>query len=761
MLKMLRRIVQDVHAAHDFGDALEIMVQSIRDAMETQACSVFLIDPATNEYVLMATDGLNPEAVGHVRAKLGTGLIGLVGEREEPINLENASSHPNFLADPSVGEDRFKALLAAPIIHHRELLGVLLVQQEEMRRFDESEEAFLVTMSAQLAGIIAHADVTGVAAALFSKYRSNHHPAEAVCLEGIAGAPGVGIGTIVLVYPPADLDAVPDRTIKDIDAEIELFNSALEQSRDEIKMLGERLAPNLPEEERALFDVYQRILHSSGIGSEVITEIKTGNWAQGALRKVIKRHVRNFESFEDSYLSERASDIRDLGRRVLSFLQERQQPHQEYFDQVVLVGEEITAAALAEVPEGKLVGVVSVRGSNSSHVAIFARALGVPCVMGVDGFVVSDSAFENQEMIVDGYYGQVYIAPTEELREEFIELARQEKELDTSLSQLQGLPAITPDGHSVALMVNTGLPADAGLSMTVGAEGVGLYRTEIPFMTRERFPAEDEQRVIYRQLLNAFAPRPVIMRTLDIGGDKALPYFPIIEDNPFLGWRGIRLTLDHPEIFLVQVRAMLKASVGLNNLRIMLPMVSIMAELDDALELINQAYEEVCEEGIDIKRPPVGVMIEVPSAVYMIHSIVRRIDFISVGSNDLTQYILAVDRNNSRVANLYDALNPAVLLALQQVTEGAKSFNKPISICGEMASDPAAVILLIAMGFNAFSMTSVSLPRIKWVIRSFTKLRAAELLEEVLMMEDPLHIRQHLELALEQAGLGGLVRGGK
>ncbi len=510
-----------------------------------------------------------------------------------------------------------------------------------------------------------------------------------------------------------------------------------------------------------MFEVYQQILDQSGLGEEVITEIKEGHWAQGALRRVIKRHVRQFETLEDPYLRERTTDIRDLGLRVLSHLQEQQQPIHEYPEATILIGEEVTAAALAEVPEGKLAGIVSVRGSSNSHVAILARALGVPAVMGVDGLAVANCPFENTEIIVDGYYGQVYISPSPDLRQEFQILADEERELDTNLAELHGLPAITPDGHMMALFVNTGLAADAGMSLSVGAEGVGLYRTEVPFMVRDRFPVEEEQRIIYRQLLNAFAPRPVIMRTLDIGSDKNLPYFPIIEDNPSLGWRGVRVTLDHPDVFLVQVRAMLKASMGLDNLRIMLPMVTTIKELEDSFEMIDKAYNELVEEGLTITKPPLGVMIEVPSAVYQVRSIAKRVDFLSVGSNDLTQYILAVDRNNARVASLYDSLHPAVLSSLMQVVEGVRAEGKQVSICGEMANDPAAVILLLAMGFNALSMTSVALPRVKWVIRSITMRRAKELLDEVMVMEEPSIIRYHLEQALDQAGLGGLIRAGK
>jgi phosphotransferase system enzyme I (PtsP) len=278
---------------------------------------------------------------------------------------------------------------------------------------------------------------------------------------------------------------------------------------------------------------------------------------------------------------------------------------------------------------------------------------------------------------------------------------------------------------------------------------------------RERFPSGEEQRIIYRQLLASFAPRPVTMRTLDVGGDKALPYFPVKEDNPFLGWRGIRISLDHPDIFLVQVRAMMRASAGLNNLRIMLPMLTDVSEADEALRLLKKAYIDVCDENVKIEMPQIGVMIEVPSAVYQARGFAKRVDFLSVGSNDLTQYILAVDRNNSRVANLFDSLHPAVLRALIQVVEGGHQEGKHVSICGEMAGDPAAVILLLAMGFDSLSMSASSLARMKWVIRQFTMKKAAKLLQDVLSMESAVMIRCHLELALERAGLGGLIRAGR
>lgn len=759
MLKTLRRIVQDVTSAETLPDALSMLVKRLSDALHTQAVAVYLIDNQSAEYVLSAQAGLNENAVGHIRLSLDQGLIGLVGRREEPINLANATEHESFFKHDLVGEERYNAFLGVPVIHHRRLYGVLTLQQEEGVSFDESEEAFLVTIAAQLGGFIAHAEARGELSAIVGRSQGNEQHDEKA-YGGTASVSGVGIGSAVVVYPPANIDAVPHRNAENISEEIKLFDEALFKTQEEILRLSKKLSQSLSANETSLFDAYLKMLDNNSFGKEVIELIKEQNiWAQSALAIVIKRYVQQIEQMEDSYFRERASDFRDLGRRVLANLQASQSTEIIYPNRTILVGEEVTAAALAEVPEGQLKGVVSVKGSNNSHVAILARALGVPTVMGVRGLKVDN--LSTRAMIVDGYFGQVYISPSRALFAEFKRLAKEEEELNESLEELRELPAQTQDGYKISLYVNTGLAMDAGLSLSVGGEGVGLYRSEVPFITRDRFPSEEEQRIIYKQTLKAFSPLMVTMRTLDIGGDKGLPYFPVEEENPFLGWRGIRITLDHPDVFLMQVRAMLQANEGLNNLRIMLPMVSGIGEVDEALHLIEQAYEEVLEEYAEISKPEVGVMVEVPSAVYQAREIASRVDFLSVGSNDLTQYLLAVDRNNDRVSGLYDSLHPAVLRALIQVVEGGHSEGIPVTICGEMASEPVAVILLLAMGFDALSMNSSSLPRVKWVVRQFTIAQSRKTLGEVLSMDNPTLIRFHLEKTLDQAGLGGLIRAGK
>ena len=751
MLNTLRKIVQEVNAAKDLKAALGIIVLRVREAMHSHVCSVYLLDPESNRYVLMATEGLNKRAVGKVSMASNEGLVGLVGAREEPLNLEDAANHPRYRYFAETGEERYASFLGAPIIHHRRVMGVLVIQQKESRQFDEGEEAFLVTMSAQLAGVIAHAEATGSIRGL-GKQGKGIHEAK---FTGVPGSPGAAVGRAVVMLPPADLEVVPDKRVEDVEAELTLFSRALDSVRGDLHALSAKLATQLRPEERALFDVYLLMLDDDAIGNEIIRIIRTGQWAQGALRQVVGDHVQRFELMEDAYLRERASDIKDLGRRLLAYLQEARTQTLTYADNTILVSEELTPGMLGEVPEGKLVGLVSVLGSGNSHVAILARAMGIPTVMGaVD---LPYSKVDGIEMIVDGYHGEVFTNPSEELCKQYRAVIAEERELAKGLSALSNLPCETLDGVRMPLWVNTGLLADVVRAQERGAEGVGLYRTEVPFMIRDRFPSEKEQLAIYREQLKSFHPLPVTMRTLDIGGDKALPYFPISEDNPFLGWRGIRITLDHPEIFLVQIRAVLKASEGLDNLRILLPMISGLRELEESLHLIHRAWSEVRDEGVDIPMPPVGVMIEVPAAVYQIRELARQVDFISIGSNDLTQYLLAVDRNNPRVADLYDFLHPAVLQALKLVVDGGHAEGKPVGICGEMAGDPAAAVLLLALGFDSLSMNSTNLPKVKWLLRQISKRMATELLEQLMSMDNPQVIHSTLQLALRNLGLGRMI----
>lgn len=745
MLDSLRTIVQEVNSARNLPEVLSIIVKQVSGALQAEVCSIYLFDETDQRYVLMATEGLRQESIASVRLAMGEGLVGLVAAKEEPLNLHDADKHPNFAYFEEIGEELFHSFLGVPIIHHRKVLGVLVLQQQTQRRFAAEEEAFVVTVCAQLSGAIAHAEATGALHKLASAGRGKSREAT---FHGIPSSPGVGIGRVVLAHQTMDLAAVPERYSDNSKAEIDVFRKALKAVKRDMRNLGGGLQGKLNSEELALFDVYIRMLDDSSLGGEVIKTIKAGQTAQSAWSSVILKHVRTFQQMDDPYLRERAADVEGLGKRVLGYLLATHREEVPLPRRIVLVGEDLSATALADIPVNRLVAIISLKGSSNSHMAIVARALGIPTVMGaVD---IPWTELEGQELIVDGFSGDIVSRATRSVRRAYLQRQREEKTLIKDLEKLRDVPCETSDGFNFALWVNTGLRQDTLRSMRSGAEAVGLFRTEIPFLSRSSFPTEEEQIAIYRQHLEAFAPRPVTMRTLDIGGDKDLPYFPIEEENPFLGWRGIRISLDHPEIFLVQIRALLRASEGLNNLRIMLPMISNVPELDHALELVHRAYKELVEEeGYNIERPPIGAMIEVPAAVYQAAEIGQRVDFLSVGTNDLTQYLLAVDRNNPRVAELYHAFHPSVLRALKDIYEQASSVNCQLSVCGEMAGDPHSAALLLGLGYENFSMSASSLLRVKSMLLKVSRKRSRQLARRALKMSDGESVAKFMTASLE------------
>ncbi|HHJ80808.1 MAG TPA: GAF domain-containing protein, partial [Candidatus Tenderia electrophaga] len=479
MLAILQRIIQEVSQASDIEQALAIIVERVKEAMQVDVCSAYLANQQQQRYVLMASDGLNPRAVGQAGLAFGEGLVSLVADRAEPVNLDHAPDHPQFHLLSDTDEQEFNAFLGVPIIHHRQVLGVLVLQQRARRRFEEDETAFLLTVAAQLAGAIAHAEVSGGIAKLVTGLN------DGVSLRGLPGSPGVGIGTGLVVYPPADLDAVPDRQIEDVEAEIEVFEDAVNLAKADIRGLQARLSVALTEDDQVLFDAYLQMLGSASLTDQVKSRIRDGSWASGALRATISEHEQVFKAMEDPYMRERAEDIKDLGRRILRFIQKGRHKPPPYPEKTILVGDEITATMLAEAPIERLVGVISAKGSSSSHVAILARALGIPAVVGLKDLPVA--RMEGQSLITDGYNGRVYVSPSDNIRNEYVNLAREEAQMTAELVELRDLPAQTLDGFRIPLYANSGLLSDISPSLLSGAEGIGLYRTEFPFMVRDRF----------------------------------------------------------------------------------------------------------------------------------------------------------------------------------------------------------------------------------------------------------------------------------
>ncbi|MGQ8365911.1 phosphoenolpyruvate--protein phosphotransferase [Glaciecola sp. 1036] len=759
MLTTLKSIIQEVSQLPTLEASMDRLVAMVKEEMGVDSCSLYLADYKYKQFVLTATDGLERSAVGKVKIGFNEGLIGLVGDREEPLIIDDAFAHPNFKHYPEVKEEKYKAFIGTPIIFQRKVLGVISLQQSKKRQFNLDDEAFLVTLAAQLALYITNAEISG-------KLLITDESKEATSrkLNGIPGSPGLALGIGYAVNFQNDLRTLITKKSDDPNKQITIYRKAVDLTRQHVGELSAGLSASLPDDVKAIFQLYNQLLDANSLGREVEKKIHEGWDAASSLKFVVEAYANRFESMDDPYMRERAVDIIDLSNRILANILgdvDNTQPMHSS-EKYILVAKEVSAPMLAEFPREQLAGIISLKGSNNSHAAILARAMNVPAVMGLEG--VSVGLLKSQTLFVDGYSGDVALNFDQFQEHEFIRLIQQEQALFARIDSESDAPPITQDGTKISLLVNAGLSADLELEQFSQGDGVGLYRTEIPFMLRQRFPSEREQCDIYKQVLTAHPDKEITMRTLDVGGDKPLSYFPISEENPFLGWRGVRLTLDHPDIFLMQIRAMLRASLGHTNLHILLPMIASVNEVDESKTLIDQAFSEVLEEAnekkVTLARPKLGVMLEVPSALFQLPQIAKRVDFFSVGTNDLTQYLLAVDRNNPRVASLYSSYHPSVINALLGIVTTANEHGVPVTVCGELAGEPLGALLLIMMGYRKLSMNGHSLRKISWVIRNTSMTECEAILSSILSSESPAQVRQILENYLETKGLGGLVRVG-
>ncbi len=755
MFNKLKRITQALTLADNRQQALEVIVEKVCSELQVEVCSIFLADYDRDLFVLKANQGLNPKSVNRLNIGFNEGLVGLVGQRGGPVHLESANSHPAFHYVEEIQEDNFSAYLGVPIVYQRRVLGVLSIQQREARQFELDEETFLITLATQISSVLSNTETDF----LIDENESNRLVR---CIHGIPASNGVAVGVAKVIFPSLDITRVPKRDVENINDEIRKLRKAVRRTHIQLEKMSNRMKGLVSEQERSLFDAYQQILGSEGLEKEIEEKIKAGNWAPYALKIVIMEHLKAFRSMEDPYLKERADDIGDLANRVLGNLLRRETRNFEPDAGTILIAESVTASMIAELPLDKVSAVISITGSSTSHAAILAKALGLPAIMGLDPCQIS--RLDGKNIIVDGYNGQIFVSPDLSLINQYEKLVNDELQFFKELAKDHSLPNTCKDGTPIELLVNSSHPIDFEKAQKSGADGIGLYRTEIPFMREQQFPSEETQVQIYKNILKGFDGMPVTIRTLDIGGDKQLPYFKITEDNPFLGWRGVRVTLDHPEIFLVQLRAIFKASLGTKNLKIAIPMISTIDELDESFRLIHQAFDEIEQEAEDsskkLHRPKIGIILEVPSTVFQLRQIIKRVDFISIGTNDLIQYLLAVDRNNMKLRKLYSHFQPAVLQVLKLVVEQCESEEVELQVCGEMASDPLAAILLIGLGYRGLSMSAGNLSRVKRAISRFSILEMEALANQVIQYETEAKVKSVLLKAMDEKGLGGLVRAG-
>ncbi|WP_394129703.1 phosphoenolpyruvate--protein phosphotransferase [Shewanella maritima] len=744
MLTSLRDITQSVASADSFEAALTTLVSQTKEAMETQCCSIYILEQ--QQLILSATDGLAQSAVGYVAMPLSQGLVGLAAEREELVNLADARIHPRFQLFPQANEEEYRAFLAAPIIYQKCLVGVIVIQQGQARQFNESEEAFLMTLAAQIASMVR---------GFKRKARLNQQQSQ-VIFNGTSASPGIAIAKGLVLGGEISIEQ-PELHCQDIELEVARLLAARDKCIELLKGIAQRLEQDKATEVASIFNAFTALLDEHSLGGEYLALVKAGWRAETAVSKVSLQYINQFAAMQDVYLQERASDIRELGHKMLRQLIEPNKLAMTLDEPVVLISKEVDATLLAELPSNKLAGIVTQYGGVNAHTAILARALNIPAVVAVEDIFSAD--IEQKQLIVNASRGQILVSPSKSVVAEYqalldADIARQ-KRFVAELSQ----PTLTLDSYSIQLYLNAGLLTGLESQIGDGADGIGLYRTEIPFMLHQGFPSEAEQITVYRRILAAASGKSVVMRTLDIGGDKPLPYFPINEDNPFLGWRGIRFSLDHPELFLVQLRAMLQASANSEQLHVLLPMVSNIEEVDQAIAYLDQALNELNQDlGLNITRPKIGIMLEIPALLFQIPQVASRVDFISVGSNDLTQYLLAVDRNNPSVSSLFDSFHPGVLRALKLAVTESEKYQLDISICGELAGEPIGALLLVAMGYNKLSMNQASLARINYLLRRVHRHELQGVLSQVLTLDDAYQVKAVMHQFIAQRGFDDVIQ---
>ncbi|HCZ8408024.1 TPA: phosphoenolpyruvate--protein phosphotransferase [Proteus mirabilis] len=747
MLTRLREIVEKVAMAASLPEALELLVKETCQAMHTDVCSIYLADIPHRCFYLMATKGLKKPKGRAVSLSFDEGVVGEVGRLSELINLADIREHPNFTYLPQVKEDDLRAFLGVPIVYRRQLLGVLVVQQKERRLFNESEESFMVTLATQLGAILSQVQTKG----LFGQYRQSR-------IKALSVSTGVVMAYGWQEMSQPTLDHVFKASALDIKSELNRLTVALEDATSECRRFSKRFMANSQKESAAIFDLYSHLLNDPQLRQKMTGVIQQGYVAEWAVKVVIEKFSAQFSSLKDSYMRERASDLKALGQRLLFHLDDDLSTTNTWPDRFILVADELSANLLAELPEQQLAGVIVRDGATHSHSAILVRAMGIPAIMGAD---IQPELLHNRMLILDGYRGEIFIEPESFIMQEYRQIIDEERVLSQLAEEQLEQQAVLKNGESISVQLNAGLSIKYEQRISVGIDGVGLYRTEIPFMLQSGFPSEDEQKNRYREILSFFPNKPVVLRALDIGADKQLPYMPINEENPCLGWRGIRILLDQPEIFLIQLRAMLKANLEFKNLKILLPMVTSIDEIEEAKALLLRACAEVSREmKCECILPPVGIMLEVPSLVFMLPQLAHRVDFISIGTNDLTQYLLAVDRNNTHVALLYDNLHPALLRSLNIIALECQRYQLPVSVCGEMAGTPMGALLLIGLGFRQLSMSGRSLPRVKYLLRHLDPAILQPFMQQVLKAETAIEIKKLSADFMERQGLGGLIRGG-
>lgn len=702
---LLRRLREVLAGSSGPQILLDQVVGLIASNMVAEVCSIYLTREG-QVLELFATEGLNRDAVHKTQLAFGEGLIGDIAAHAHPLNLRDAQAHPLFAYRPETGEESYHSLMGVPILRGGRVLGVVAVQNRIMREYTDEEIEALQTTAMVLAEMIASRQFKETVAAPSLPHR----------IEGRILAEGVAMGTAVLYEPRIE---VIRPIAEDIEAEKRRMAAAIEDLQSSVdRMLSlPQLAPS--GESRDVLEAYKIFAHDRGWRNQLEAAVASGLTAEAAVKRVHEETRARMHEITDPYLRERLADLDDLANRLYMHLTGKRRTGPEGLPQdAVIVARNMGPAELLDHDRDRLSAVLLEEGSVASHVAIVARALDIPVIGGCED--VTDLADPGDRIIVDGDHGQVFIRPREDVVRAFGQNLAARAERKAKYAATRDEPAVSKDGVAVSLNINAGLLVDLHHLEDTGADGIGLYRTELHFMVRASMPKVTEQTEYYRRVLDHAGDRRVVFRTLDIGGDKILPYQPTDGDgeNPAMGWRAIRIALDRPALLKAQLRALLRAAGG-RRLDVMFPMVAEVAEFEAARKILDEEVGRSARLGYEMPHAiKVGTMLEVPAMVWQLPALLPKVDFLSVGSNDLIQFFFAVDRSSPRVADRYDRLSPAALSILRSIVLHSDAAGVPVSLCGEMAGSPLEAMALIGIGFRTISMRPASIGPVKEMVCS-------------------------------------------
>ncbi len=692
-------------------ERLDQVTALIAESMGTDVCSCYVMR-AGEVLELFATQGLAQEAVHHTRLRVGEGLIGAIAATARPLMVADVWSHPNFAYRPETGEDVYQSLMGVPMVRGGKVIGVIAVQNRTSRDYQELEQETLETVAMVMAELFAgagliHADELGPVAG---------NAVLPLRLEGTCLNPGIGLGTAVYHQPEVHVRKLVG---DDPAAELARLREALAAMRESIDGMLARHS-SMPGDYSDILETFRMFAEDAGWIGRITEAIQTGLSAEAAVRKVDDDMRLRLSQVADPYIRERLHDLEDLANRLLRHLTGAggTSAAEDLPEHAVLVCRTLGPAELLDYDHTRLRGVIMEEGSPSMHAVIVAKALEIPVIGRVPG--VFSRIAPMDPVVVDGDHGQVFVRPGEDVREAFLTGVKARQVRRQFYLNLRGTPARTMDDQRIRLMINAGLMMDMDHLIDTGADGVGLYRTEIPFMARSYLPDVASQTALYSRVLDMAAGKPVTFRTLDVGGDKLLPYWQsAVEDNPAMGWRSIRITLDRPALLRDQLRALIRAAAG-RGLRIMFPMIAAVHEFVQARALLDRVLESERARGTVLPESlEVGTMLEVPSLIWQLPALARAgAQFVSVGSNDLMQFIFAMDRGNPRIAGRYDNLSPPALRLLHEVVERSRAAGLPVSLCGEMASRPLDAMVLIALGFRFLSLSAPNIGPVKAMVLS-------------------------------------------